>query len=76
MTPPAPARRVAPAPRPAALDDFVGKWIAVSDGQVVAAAETSRQLALQVHSMDRQLREKVVVEFVRPASDSYIVGVG
>jgi hypothetical protein len=69
-------RRVAPEPRPAELDGFDGKWVAVAGGVVIAAADTSHNLALQLHQMDHRRRERVVVEYVRPASDSYIVGVG
>jgi hypothetical protein len=68
--------QVAPLPRPAMLDRFEGMWVAVAGGEVVAAAETSHQLALQLHEMDHRKRQNVVVEFVRPTTDSYIVGVG
>jgi hypothetical protein len=76
MRQPVPARRVAAQPRPKELDDFVGKWVAVIDGEVVTAADSSHQLALQLHDMDHRRRAGVVVEYVRPSTDSYIVGVG
>lgn len=76
MGQPGPTRRVAAQPRPKELDGFVGKWVAVIDGEVVAAADSSHQLALQLHDMDYRHRAGVVVEYVRPATDSYIVGVG
>lgn len=69
-------RRVAPVPRPEALDAYAGLWVGVVDGEVVAAAETSHQLALKLHDMDHRKREQLVVEYVRPTTDSYIVGVG
>jgi hypothetical protein len=76
MAQPTPTRLVAAQPRPKELDDFVGKWVAVIDGEVVAAADSSHQLALQLHDMDHRRRARVVVEYVRPATDTYIVGVG
>jgi hypothetical protein len=51
-------------------------WVAVSDGAVVAAAPTSHRLALTLHDMDHRKRHRVVVQYVRPATDAYIVGVG
>jgi hypothetical protein len=69
-------RRVPPIPRSHVLDEFEGRWVATIDGEVVAAADTSRQLAGRLHSMDHRKRERAVVEYVRPTSDSYIVGVG
>ena len=72
-----PARGRVPAlPRPAGLDAYVGLWVAVRDGKVVAAAETSHQLALQLHDMDHRKRHRTAVEYVRPSGDSYIVGAG
>jgi len=55
---------------------LVGKWVGVIDDEVVAAAETSHQLALKLHDMDHRRRQRVVVEYVRPNADTYIVGVG
>ncbi len=68
--------RVPSVPRPASLDAYANMWVAVLDGEVVAAAETSHHLALDLHGMDHRRRERLVVEFVRPQGDSYIVGVG
>lgn len=69
-------QRIPPVPRPAEFDDFVGRWVAVVDGRVIAAEDTSHRLALRLHDMDHRRRRKVVVEYVRPTADSYIVGVG
>lgn len=71
-----PSRRVAPLPRPKRLDQFEGMWVAVADGEVFAAAKTSHELALQLHDMDHRKRRQVVIEYVRPTTDSYIVGAG
>jgi hypothetical protein len=68
--------RVAPVPRPPMLDAYHGLWVALIDDEIVAAAETSHQLALQLHSMDHRKRARIVTEYVRPDSDAYIVGVG
>lgn len=66
--------RVAPIPRPEGLDRYEGMWVAVIDGEVADAAHTSHQLALQLHKMDHRRRERVVIEYVRPTGDAYIVG--
>ena len=71
-----PPRRVAALPRPAGLDRFEGMWVAVADGEVVAVAETSHKLAIRLHGMDHRKRRRVVIEYVRPTTDSYIVGAG
>lgn len=71
-----PSARVAPLPRPAELDQYAGLWVAVVDGKVVAAEETSHRLALTLNKMDHRKRKRAVVEFVRPTSDSYIVFTG
>ncbi len=68
--------RVAPSPRLPELERFEGSWVAVVDGKVVAAAPTSHELALRLHDMDRSQRQRVVIEYVRPTTDSYIVGAG
>ncbi|MEX2548404.1 MAG: hypothetical protein WD830_11570 [Chloroflexota bacterium] len=68
--------QVAPIPRPEFLQRFEGMWVAVLDGKVVAAELTSHGLAQKLHDMDHKKRRRVVVEFVRPTTDSYIVGVG
>ena len=68
--------RVAPIRRPEALDRFAGLWVGVVDGEVVVVAETSHALALALHDMDHRRRKRVVIQYVRPTADSYIVGVG
>ena len=68
--------RFRPLPRPAALDRYTGCWVAVLDGEVIAAAQTSHELAVRLHDMDHRKRARAVVEYVRPTSDAYIVGAG
>lgn len=67
---------MAPVPRPPRLDDYAGMWVATIGDEIVAAAYTSHELAIQLHNMDHRKRARVVTEFVRPDSDAYIVGVG
>lgn len=76
MGQPPSVRRVVPVPRPRDLDRFDGMWVAVVENEVVAAEFTSHQLALKLHDMDHRRRSRAVIEFVRPSSDAYIVGVG
>ena len=49
-----PLARMAPIPRPPALDSYHGLWVATIGDEIVAAAETSHQLALQLHNMDHR----------------------
>jgi hypothetical protein len=58
------------------LANFEGMWVAVIDGVVAAAEPTSHALALKLIGMDHRKRDRAVVQYVRPPSDSYIVGVG
>ena len=67
---------VQPLPRPRSLDAFENMWVAVVDGKVAQAAESSHDLALKLHDMDHRRRGRAVIRFVRPTSDSYIVGAG
>lgn len=67
--------RVDPVPHLEALDQWVNHWVAVKDGRVIAAAPTSRELAYELKKMGSRAKG-AVAQFVRPASDGYIVGVG
>lgn len=64
-----------PVPRLRELDEFIGKWVAVKDGHVVAAAESSKALVYEVHKLGAN-GKGAVVQFVPPASRSSMVGVG
>ncbi len=70
-----PERRIEPLRRPSALDAYEGKWVAVNDDRVIASADTSSELARTLRSMG-PAAHGVVMQFVRPAADGYIVGVG
>lgn len=70
------AARVAPLPRPAALDRYEGLWVAIIDDKVVASGKTSHQLALELEKIDDSHRRRAVVEYVQPPADSYVVFAG
>jgi hypothetical protein len=69
------AGRGEPTPRPADLESWVGKWVAVKDGRVVAVADTSRALVYEVHKLGTNGRG-AVAQFVPPISDAAMVGMG
>lgn len=64
-----------PEPRPAELSEFVGRWVAVKDGKVIAAAFNARDLVPQLHAMGEAGRG-AVAQFVPLPSDSIMIGVG
>ena len=68
--------RIPPVPRPANLSIYEGMWVAVVNGEVVAADGSSNGLALELRRMDHRKRDRAVVEYVRPRTDAYIVGLG
>jgi hypothetical protein len=68
--------RIPPVRRPENLATYEGMWVAVVQGVVVAAHPSSHGLALELQRMDHRKRERAVVEYVRPSTDAYIVGVG
>lgn len=69
------AEHLEPVRRLPDLDDFVGKWVAVKGGHIIAAADTSRALVYEVHKLGAK-GKGAVVQFVPPPSDSLMVGVG
>lgn len=64
-----------PVPRPAELDEFVGRWVAVKDGKVVAAALNARELVPQIHALG-EAGHGAVAQYVPYPSDSIMIGVG
>lgn len=64
-----------PERRPAELREFVGQWVAVKDGHVVAAAHTARELVPRLHALGARGRG-AVAQYVPYPSDSVMIGVG
>lgn len=69
------ARTWTPESRPAELDEFVGRWVAVKDGRVIAAALNARELVPQLHELGEKGRG-AVAQYVPLPSDSIMIGVG
>lgn len=65
----------APEPRPTELEEFVGRWVAVKNGKVVAAAFNARELVPQIHALG-EAGSGAVAQFVPLPSDSIMIGVG
>lgn len=67
-----------PRPRPVpALPEFdlyPGKWVAVLDRKVVAAADTPRELLPKVEALG--LAGKAIFRYVPPDDDVVVIGVG
>lgn len=57
------------------LDTFENCWVATKDGEIIAAAESSTALAYKIREMGPRARG-CVMQYVRPSTDAYIVGVG
>ncbi|MCA0331934.1 MAG: DUF5678 domain-containing protein [Actinobacteria bacterium] len=64
-----------PEPRPAELDQFTGKWVAVKDGVVVACANNARELVPMLHELGEAGRG-AVAQYVPFPSDAVMIGVG
>lgn len=64
-----------PERRLADLDEWVGLWVAVKDGKVIAAAHSSRELVPKLAEMGPAGRG-AVAQFVPRPSDTIVVGVG
>lgn len=69
------APHVEPVRRPAEFDDFVGLWIAVKDGRVVATAHNSRDLVPRIREIG-SAGEGAVARFVPNRSEEIVIGVG
>jgi hypothetical protein len=70
-----PANRVHRLPFPRELEGHEGEWVAVRHGTVVLSAMSSSELAAKIKA-SRLPVAGMTIEYVRPASCSYIVGVG
>lgn len=67
--------RVQPERRLSELDQWVGCWVAVKDGEVVTAANSSHELVLRVRELGDRARG-AVAQFVPEPSDDIVIGVG
>lgn len=69
-------RSVPPVPHMEELDRWTGQGVAVKDGKVIAASESSRDLAYQLRKLGSRA-SGAAAEYVRPDRDeAYVVGVG
>jgi hypothetical protein len=69
-------RRIEPVRHLDELDNWLGHWVAIKDGRVIAASETSLDLAYRLKKLGNRA-EGAVTEYVRPGrDDAYFVGVG
>lgn len=64
-----------PAPRLPALDAWEGKWIAVKDGETIAAAHNARDLVPEARKLGKA-GEGAVAQYVIPKTDTIMIGVG
>jgi hypothetical protein len=68
-------RRQEPERRLPALDGWEGYWVAVKDGEIVAAAHSSRDLVRQLVEKGPTYRDAVAQYVPRP-SEEIVIGVG
>ncbi|HVU71441.1 MAG TPA: DUF5678 domain-containing protein [Mycobacteriales bacterium] len=57
------------------LDQWVGCWVAIKDGKVVAAAHNSRDLVPELRKLGDAGRG-AVAQYVTPPSETIMIGVG
>jgi Family of unknown function (DUF5678) len=69
-------REIEPVRLPAGLnEEYAGLWVAVKDGRVITAAESSRDLVAKVRQLGAA-GEGAVAQFVPPYSEEIVIGVG
>jgi ribosome modulation factor len=68
-------RRMQPEKRLDELDRWVGCWVAVKNGKVVAAAHNSRDLVPELRKLG-PAAAGAVAQYVTPPSDDIMIGVG
>jgi Family of unknown function (DUF5678) len=68
-------RRVEPERRLAGIDHWAGLWVAIKDGEVIAASENSRDLVAMVRSKGAA-GDGAVAQYVPRRSDEIMIGVG
>lgn len=57
------------------LERWAGAWVAIKDGEVIAAAHNARELVPQLHEMGAAA-EGAVARYVPRPSDTIVIGVG
>ena len=67
--------RMEPERRLPDLDRWEGLWVAVKDGEVIAAAGSSRELVPELRKLGKK-GEGAVAQYVSPRSDTIVIGVG
>jgi len=68
-------KRLEPVRRLESLDEFLGLWVAVKDGAVIASAYNSRDLVPAVRAMGKP-GEGAVAQYVPRPSADVVVGIG
>jgi hypothetical protein len=66
---------VEPVPAPSGLDSYEGLWVAVKDGNVIEAAETSSQLVFQLRRRGETAKGAVMMRAPK-RTDAIVVGLG
>jgi hypothetical protein len=67
--------RLEPVRRNPELEKFAGLWVAVKDGHVLDAANTSSDLVTALRLRGDAARG-AVVQYVQPPTDAVMIGVG
>jgi hypothetical protein len=57
------------------LDRYIGKWVAVKDGHVVAFADSSTEVAHRLRELG-DAASGAILQYVQPEVNAYVVGVG
>jgi hypothetical protein len=68
-------RKVEPGRRPEGIDRWAGLWVALKDGNVIAAADNTRDLVARVRGMG-PAGDGAVAQYVPPRTDDIVIGVG
>jgi Family of unknown function (DUF5678) len=68
-------RKVEPERRPKGIDRWAGLWVAVKNGEVIAAADNTRDLVMRVRSMG-PAGAGAVAQYVPHRTDDIVIGVG
>lgn len=55
-----------PVSRNPALDDYLGLWVAVADGEVVASAPTPTDLVPAVKALPIEVQRRAVAQYAHP----------